>query len=408
MRIVFYSPLLLLLTYFSCLEPTLTPLDNEFVCFTDRTISESIEYMWAFVPAEVSGDNLMDVVLINGNNDGGALQYLQGQQDTGTWELLTIAERTPSGGEFAAGDLEAADIDGDGDNDIFAVGHPGEWVDADAPADLYWYENPSWKSYYIGQVPDALKDVNFADFDQDGRIDLCVLTFEEHTLSIFRQMEDRSFQRVAFFDHYGNLHEGMATSDVNGDGRPDIIANGYLFITPSDDLSKEWSVENLNEKWNNQIEEVGRDDNWSRNGTKHFAQDLDGDGISEIFVSHSERAGYPLVYYRRDRSGKWEEHIIADNVPAGHTLQVYDFDGDGDMDVLSGINRARAINILEGVENFNVTIYLNDGKEHWTAQVISTQGIYNGQAADFDNDGDIDILRYPDHEATKLELWINN
>lgn len=199
----------------------------------------------------------------------------------------------------------------------------------------------------------------------------------------------------------------MATSDVTGDGRPDIIANGYVFTAPSNDLTDEWSVENLNEKWNNQAEEEGRDDNWSRNGTKHFARDLDGDGTVEVFVSHSERAGYPLVYYRRNQSGAWEENLIAENIPAGHTLQVYDFDGDGDQDVLSGINRARAVNISEGVENFNVTIYLNDGEENWTAKVIGTNGIYNGQAADFDGDGDVDILRYPDHEATSLELWLN-
>ncbi|MCP9237834.1 VCBS repeat-containing protein [Lewinella sp. JB7] len=408
-----HAPLLLLLLLLLTCADT-TPREQDFtqppvteVSFTPRVISTEIEYMWAFVPAEVSGDDIMDLVLINGNNNGGPLQYLRGQLDTGAWELVTVATAPPGGGEFAAGDLEAADMDGDGDTDIFAVKHPGEWMDAAAPAELFWYENPGWAVHAIGRVPNAVKDVNFADFDQDGRTDLAVLTFEENTLSVFRQEADGQFARVAFYDHYGNLHEGMATGDVTGDGRPDVIANGYVFSPPAGGLDGAWTVTNIAEKWNNQPTEEGRDDNWSRNGTKHFARDLDGDGTVEIFVSHSERAGYPLVFYRLTDDGKWEEHVIAENIPAAHTLQVFDFDGDGDQDVLSGINRARAVNIAEGVDNYHVTLYLNDGRENWTARVLGTDGIYNGQAADFDYDGDIDIFRYPDHEATFVELWVN-
>ena len=375
--------------------------------FDVRVISDSVEYMWAFVPAEVSGDDVMDLVLINGNNDGGPLQYLRGQQDTGRWELVTIAETPPGGGQFAAGDLEAADLDGDGDTDVFAVRHPGEWMDASAPAELFWYENPGWNVHEIGEVPNAVKDVNFADFDADGRMDVAVLTFEDHTLSVFRQTEGGTFKRVAYYENYGNLHEGMATAEVTGDGRPDIIANGYVFAPPPDTLNGEWTVTNIDEKWNNQPVEEGREDNWSRNGTKHFARDIDGDGTAEIFVSHSERAGYPLSYYRRGADGEWEENVIAENVPAAHTLQVYDFDGDGDPDVLSGVNRARAVNLPEEVEAFPVTLYLNDGTGGWVARIIGTDGIYNGQAADFDGDGDMDIFRYPDHEATLVELWLN-
>ena len=404
-----------LLFWNACTEPQPTAAETpattaEMVPFNfeTRTITDSVKFMWAFCPAEVSGDELIDLVLINGNNAGGPLQYLKGQTDTGRWELITIAEVPPTGGKFAAGDLEAADMDGDGDTDVFAVKHPGEWMDASAEAELFWYENPTWTPHPIGAVPNAVKDVNFADFDQDGKMDVAVLTFEESTLSVFRQRpRDGLFERVAYYENYGNLHEGMATGDTNGDGRPDIIANGYVFSNTADDLSTEWTVTNIDEKWNNQPSEEGRDDNWSRNGTKHFARDLDGDGTVEVFVSHSERAGYPLSLYRK-RGDAWEEQIIAENIPAGHTLQVFDFDNDGDLDLLSGVNRNRAVNIKEGVDNYNVVIYRNNGDgTEWTPEIIGTDGIYNGQAADFDNDGDVDIFRYPNHEATQVELLVN-
>ncbi len=410
--IKFVGPTLLLLSLSCGRTP---PAENVAVqkkadgpTFESRVISEEIEYMWAFVPAEVSGDDIVDLVLINGNNDGGPLQYLRGSTGNEPWSLVTIAASPPGGGQFASGDLEAADMDADGDVDVFAVKHPGEWIDADAAAELFWYENPGWQVHRIGTVPNAVKDVNFADFDQDGRMDVVILTFQQNTLSVFRQAEDGSFSRVVYYENYGNLHEGMATGDITGDGRPDVIANGYIFAPQSDDLTEEWTVTNLNEKWNNQPEEEGRDDNWSRNGTKHFARDLDGDGTLELFVSHSERSGYPLVYYRRGSDGNWQENVIAPNVPAGHTLQVYDFDGDGDQDVLSGVNKDRAVNIAEGVDNYNVTLYLNDGREDWTPKVLGTEGIYNGQAVDYDRDGDVDIFRYPGHQATRIELWESN
>lgn len=380
---------------------------SELPSFDVRVISDSVAYMWAFVPAEVSGDELVDLVLINGNNAGGPLQYLRGRRDGLPWELVTIADAPPGGGLFAAGDLEAADVDGDGDTDVLAVQHPGEWVDAKAPAKLYWYENPGWVPHKIGEVPNAVKDVSFADFDADGRVDLAVLTFEDHTLSVYQQIADGTFERVAYYEQYGNLHEGMATGDVTGDGITDIIANGYIFSPSSTVLTRPWQVSTLDEKWNNQPVEAGREDNWSRNGTKHFVRDLDGDGSPEVFVSHSERSGYPLAYYRREADGQWKERVIAPHVPAAHTLQVFDFDGDGDQDVLSGINRARAVNIPDADTSFEVTLYLNDGKEHWTPLVIGTEGIYNGQSVDYDGDGDVDIFRYPNHEATRVELWMN-
>ena len=369
------------------------------LAFVPRKIADSLSFLWAHTPAEVTGDDLVDVVFINNNSTGGFLGYVAGQPGADRWQLDTIAPAPPTGGLFAAGDLECADLDGDGDTDVFAVKHPGEWQDANAPAELFWYENPGWQAHAIGTVPDALKDVNFADFNQDGKMDVVVLTFEEHTLSVFQQSGPDTWKRVQFLSNHNNFHEGMATGDADGDGFPDIAANGYVLYSPGHDLTQPWREENLDEKWNTQTGD------WSRNGTKAFMRDLDGDGRSEIFVSHSERAGYPVVYYQNTGDG-WQEHVIADSLPACHSLQVYDFDLDGDYDVLAGVNKDRAVN-LEQTE-FPVVIFLSeDDYTRWNPMIIGEDGIYNGQAFDYDGDGDTDILRYPGHMATELYLWEN-
>ena len=74
-----------------------------------------------------------------------------------------------------------------------------------------------------------------------------------------------------------------------------IVANGHIFYCPGKDLSAAWGEENLDEKWNTQTGD------WSRNGTKAFIRDVNGDQKAEIFVSHSEPFGLPSVYVPKRR-----------------------------------------------------------------------------------------------------------
>lgn len=370
------------------------------LAFAQRKIVDSAKFWWAHTPKDVTGDGIADVLFINNNASGGYLGYYKGQKEDGLWELNIISEAPASGGLFASGDLEANDIDSDGDMDVIAVRHPGEWTDAGASAELFWYENNAgeWTSHTIGVVPDAVKDVSFADFDNDGKMDLSILTFDEHTLSVFKQNDADNWERVQFIENEF-LHEGMDVGDVNNDGYPDIVATGMVYYNPGADLTNEWPTENLDEMWNNQ------EGDWSRNGTKTFMKDVDGDGKTEIYMAHSERAGYPLIAYKKVGS-KWESRIIKDSIPACHTLQVYDFDLDGDFDVLAGINYGRAVNLDK--TNFDVSIFLNQGDyKNYEEMVIEKDGIYNGQALDYDNDGDIDIFRYPNHESKDFYILEN-
>nr|WP_136252900.1 VCBS repeat-containing protein [Ningiella ruwaisensis] len=376
--------------------------------FDTAHIIADAKYFWAHTAGDVTGDGLADLVFINNNASGGALGYYKGQESEGMWEKVIIAEAPPTGGLFAGGDLEVADVDADGDLDVVGIKHPGEWTDASASAEIFWYENKgeTWQAYYIGEVPDAVKDVSFADFNNDGKLDIALLTFDSHSLSIYQQGSKQQWQRVQFIQD-NTLHEGMDVGDFNADGYIDIVANAYVFYNPQGALENDWSVQNLNEMWNNQ------EGDWSRNGTKTFATDIDGDEVDEIFTCHSERAGYPLVMYQasitEDASStntapKWTETEIMPEITACHTLQVYDFNGDGKHDILTGINFGRAVNLDKS--NFDVTLLLSDSSGY-SKQVLHEDGIYNGFAIDFEGDGDIDFFRYPNHESSDLFLFKN-
>jgi hypothetical protein len=370
------------------------------LAFDTLQIADDAQFWWAHQPAFINDDDLADLVYIHDNATGGYLAYREGSQEPGNWKEIIVAETSPDGKLFASGDLECGDIDADGDVDILAVEHVGEWADADAPARIFWYENPTWEAHLIGEVPDAVKDVSLAEFNQDDLLDLAILTFEESTLSFFMQKGKGDWTRTAFLQNFGNLHEGMNTGDINQDGFTDVVANGYVFYNPALGEPADWRPENIDTIWNNQTGD------WSRNATKSVVGDLNQDGKPEVIFAHSERSGYPIASYSRTREGTWKKTLIADSITACHTLEIADFDLDGDLDILSGVNKGRAVNLQKSI--FEVTIHQNSGRaEGWKTFLISENGIYNGRVIDFDGDGDVDIFRYPSHESEEYFIWRN-
>ena len=378
--------------------------------FEQRQIVDDAKLWWALTQGDMDGDGLADLVYIDNNASGGQLAYRRAQRDSGLWGKVVIAEAPPTGGLFAAGDLETGDIDGDGDTDVLAVKHPGEWTDATAPAELFWYEHTDagWVPHAIGDAKGAVKDMNLGDFDDDGLLDLAVMTFDEENVRVHRHNADGTWTQVADLTLDG-IHEGMDVGDLDGDGDLDVAANGYAFANPGGDLTGEWVVTSIDDQWHDQT--VHKDE-WSLNATKTFVTDLDGDGNNEVFVSHSENAGFPVNYYTRT-GDTWEATTILDSLPAAHTLMVYDMDLDGDMDVVTGVNRGRAVNLERGYDAddpgaFPVLVLVNDGSnERFEPQVIAEGGIYNGRVVDYDGDGDMDIFRYPEHQAEALYLLEN-
>ncbi len=368
--------------------------------FVSHRVVDDAEWWWALAIGDVTMDGLQDIVFINNNANGGYLGLRAGATSGDLWTETVVAEQPPTGGTFAAGDLEVGDMDGDKDLDILAVKHTGEWDDAGAEAEIYYYSHPDWTPHFIGTAKGAVKDLSIGDFDGDGLNDLAVLTYVAENLRIHLQQKDGTFRLVQDITRKG-LHEGMDVADLDGDGDLDITANGFVFANPGGDLCAAWPVTVIDPKWNNQTGD------WSANGTKSFVADLAGDGIPEIFIAHSERSGYPLSFYARETDGTYREHIVVEEIPAAHTLQVYDMDLDGDLDVVAGINPGRAVNLEPKVMHHEVLIMLNEGNGTWRRKVIENEGIYNGRVADFEGDGDFDLFRYPNHEATEVFLMEN-
>ncbi|MBL9136292.1 MAG: VCBS repeat-containing protein, partial [Verrucomicrobiales bacterium] len=143
------------------------------------------------------------------------------------------APRRWSAGLAATGPLAVADVDGDGDLDLFVGGRsmPGRYPEP-APSMIWTNEGDRLKP--SDTWSDALRTLGlvtgavFADFDADGAADLAVST-EWGTLRVFRNHQQALEEVTApwgFSDTPG-LWQCLAVGDFDEDGRLDLAAGNW-------------------------------------------------------------------------------------------------------------------------------------------------------------------------------------
>jgi hypothetical protein len=121
-----------------------------------------------------------------------------------------------------------------------------------------------------------------------------------------------------------------------------------------------------------------------------------GFAIEMAVLSHSEGAGGLSWFENPD----WTEHKIEpDSLIGAHTLEVGDFDDDGDQDVFTGE--------MHTSPQQRVLVYENLGDDTWQAIVLDTTGTHNGRIGDVDGDGDIDLIGKNYAEKKVVEIWEN-
>jgi hypothetical protein len=274
----------------------------------------------------------MDIVSASHIDDTIAWYENDGAADP-TWTARNIA--TDANG---AVDVEIADMDGDGDLDIISGSRLDDTV--------AWYENdgavdPSWTARDIDTSGDWVRDVHIGDLDGDGDLDIVVASRNDDTISWYENTCDGSDPLVLDLDGDGIELLGLGagvTFDVNADGA--LESTGW--VGPDDgllamDLDGSGQIENMSEVFS----EVFNGGNYTDSVAALASLDTNND---QVISAEDTQFDEILVWQDSDSDGVSTEAELS--TLADHGISALDLDVVATDETVSG-NTIDAVGTVE-------------------------------------------------------------
>jgi hypothetical protein len=323
--------------------------------------------LWMKTTGDINGDGKTDI-LAGGWAGGGIVAYL-----APGWDKQVICDTLK-----ASTDAEVCDVDNDGRNDLVVIVRDA----------LVWLKGPDWGLHVIDSL--TLHDIEADDFDNDGLIDIAGRNQAEwgqgDTLYFFHRNASGKWETNRRTIVNG---EGLKAADISGDGRQDVIVNGYWLENTGD--IHNWTEHRFS-------------DTWDWRNTFIDVADFNNDGLADIIMSPSERSGhkYHVSWFEHqgDPYGIWKEHVVIDTIETViHFIGAADFNLDGKMDFMLA-------HMQQGTDPDEVAVFYQENAGKWRKQVISTGGSHSMRLGDFDGDGDIDAFG-GNWEGHVVTMWIN-
>jgi len=132
--------------------------------------------------------------------------------------------------------------------------------------------------------------------------------------------------------------------------------------------------------------------------------DFDGDGIQDVLACDAQEDA--LFWYRQAPLGTWSEHRIAGDLDTPAHVTVLDIDQDGDQDIVVSI----LANILPSDKRIGSVVLLENKGNHFERRKLldGVRRVADVQGADFDSDGDIDLVVAVFGYSHGQVLWLEN
>lgn len=305
------------------------------------------------------------------------------------------------------------DLNQDGRNDVIVSVLGNILPDDNVIGRVEYYEqtDTGYKKRVLLDDVRRVADVQAADFDSDGDLDLVVAVFGYARGEILwlENMGDEVFLDHQLHSAPGTIHVPVA--DYDNDGDLDIAA------IVSQDEEELWAFENTGDG-NFRSHRIWRTVNLDLGSAGLVQSDLDSDGDMDLILpvgdNLEDTEAYPQPYHGclwLENQGNWkfQMHRISD-LGGTYAASVADLDDDGDKDVVL----VSMTNDWYAAKHASLIWLENDGLQNFTSWQIDSEPIHLVTVAtgDINGDGIIDIvtgslnLRKPFERIGRITAWI--
>jgi hypothetical protein len=237
--------------------------------------------------------------------------------------------------------------------------------------------NRTFDNSVISSSADGARSVYAVDIDNDGDMDVLSASYDDDKIAWYENdgASNPSFTARTISTSADGAHSVYAT-DIDNDGDMDVLSASFL-----DDKIAWYENDGAADP-----SFTPRNISTSADGAHSvYATDIDSDGDMDVLsASYSDDK---IAWYENDGAAdpSFTPRTISTSANGAYSVYATDIDSDGDMDVLSA-----------SYYDDKIAWYESDGAADpsFTPRTISTSadGASSVYAADYDNDGDMDIL----------------
>jgi hypothetical protein len=311
-----------------------------------------------------------------------------------------------------------ADVDADGLRDLL-VGDMGEFFPADhQKGAVIWLRGLAagkFGAFWLDGWP-RVADVQAADFNGDGKNDLAVAAFGWRKTGQIAILENRtasatqpSFETRTVDPRPGGIR--TIPVDLDRDGRMDVIA-----LLAQEHESVLAYVNKGGFAFDRQVIYAAPHPNWGSSGVE--TADMDADGDVDVLLTHGDtfddgivKPYHGIQWLENTGTYPFVAHTIA-QMPGVHGAKAVDFDGDGDLDIVAGALLAGGSDVDE--KTLPALVWLEQTKRGTFARHTIEMGFPRHatvDAGDVDGDGDADVVAgtfaIDKSAAGWVDVWVN-
>lgn len=320
--------------------------------------------------ADYDNDGDLDLLVWNGGSAGKTNYVFRNDGPSGFIRLTQGPVATDPSDHHSA---VWADFDNDGDLDLFTANSDGD-------ANDLFRNNGDGTFTRAGSGTEADDFAGFggaawADFDNDGWVDLFIANAVGRPHSLYRNLGNGAFSRITKgpIVEVGGDSRGAAWSDYDNDGKIDLI------VTTGD--GKHFLFHNLG---NGNFEADTRSDISTGGAVSAAWGDYDNDGLQDLLLASDVETN---ALFHNDGNGVFKEVLVvalATNPIASLGAAWGDYDNDGLLDIFVAGSGRNALYRNLGNGTFSLIV---------ETQAMPVEGAsFQCSWADFDNDGFLDLF----------------